>query len=78
MVESYCDKEREVFSKTASLERLVGRTIIISFPAALRKALVHRTFRGLRFILLITEQASAVATEPRSNDLLEVLMTSKS
>jgi len=34
------------------LERSVGRTMVISFPAALRKALVHRTFRGLRFILL--------------------------
>jgi len=27
------------------------RTMVISFPAALRKALVQRTLRGLRFIL---------------------------
>ena len=26
-------------------------TMVISFPAALRNALVHRTFRGFRFIL---------------------------
>jgi hypothetical protein len=61
-----------------SLERPIGRTMIISFPAALRKALVHRTFRGLRFILLITEQASDIETGSRREDLLEVFMTSES
>lgn len=34
-------------------------TTVISFPAALRKALVHRTLRGLRFILI----ASAIDVE---------------
>jgi len=57
-----------VLNKTEILERPVGRTMIISFPAALRKALVHRTFRGLRFILLITEQASGIATGPRREE----------
>jgi len=33
-------------------ETLVILTTVISFPAALRKALVHRTLRGLRFILI--------------------------
>jgi hypothetical protein len=52
--------------------------MVISFPAALRKALVHRTFRGLRFILLAAKQTSVVVTVPQSGDLLEVFVASES
>lgn len=76
MVESYCDEK--IVNDTEGLEGPIGRTMVISFPAALRKALVHRTLRGLRFILLITRQTSGVATRPLSGDLLEVLVASES
>lgn len=33
---------------------LVVLTMVISLPAALRKALVHRTLRGFRFILIVS------------------------
>ena len=38
---------RETFGKLME----EARTMVISFPAALRKALVHLTLRGFRFIL---------------------------
>ena len=46
MVESW----RKNFVKTIHIPSF-EHTMVISFPAALRNALVHRTFRGLRFIL---------------------------
>lgn len=48
--------------------------MVISFPAAFRKAFVHRTLRGLRFILI----ASAINLEKinGNENRLEVLVTS--
>lgn len=76
MVESYRDKE--VYNEMRGLEISGGRTMVISFPAALRKALVHRTFRGLRFILSTANQVLGAATRSSSGDLLEVFMAPES
>ena len=47
--------------------------MVISFPAALRNALVHRTFRGLRFIL--RQQSIENPRAVVSANILEVFMT---
>ena len=58
---------------TSTQKKQLQLTIVISFPAALRNAFVHRTFRGLRFILL---DVSIVPKIIRQIISLEVLVAS--
>ena len=72
-LEVNCRVLKRFIQYTSTQKKQLQLTIVISFPAALRNAFVHRTFRGLRFILL---DVSIVPKIIRQIISLEVLVAS--